>query len=106
MDSAAVTMKTSSRCHWIFGLRTSLTQPGGNYQTEFEAPPAVGLVREADATLEYEIFHAAIAEREAVVQPDATGDGMWVIAVLALGWGRCAHEQLLRHLPLSYLSSR
>src|SRR5215471_3644611 len=43
---------------------------------EFQTPLADGLMGHVDATLEQDLFHVAIAQREAIVEPDPMADDL------------------------------
>src|SRR5215467_14517595 len=58
---------------------------------EFQTPLADGLMGHVDATLEQDLFHVAIAQREAIVEPDPmadnlTGEAVVLVAFRVSGW--------------------
>jgi hypothetical protein len=73
-------------------LWSPTAQVGCKSRAELVAPAADGLVGDEHAPLEHELFHAAIAEGEAVVEAHAVGDDGGRIAVLAVGRGRRLHR--------------
>src|SRR5262249_51351139 len=58
---------------------------------EFQTPLADGLMGHVDATLQQDLFHVAIAQREAIVEPDPmadnlTGEAVVFVAFRVSGW--------------------
>ena len=57
-------------------LGASVLQLIGVVLPKFQTPLADGLMGHVDATLEQEFLHVAVAQREAIIQPDAMANDL------------------------------
>src|SRR5215468_10160064 len=75
---------------------SSVLQLIGVCLSKLEAPLADGLVGHIDAALEQDLLHVAVAQREAIVEPDPMADDLtWKAVVLVtLGVSRRGHAWL------------
>src|SRR5215471_9220629 len=80
----------------IARLRTTATQPIGVILPKLPAPFADGFVGHGDTTFEQEFSHVAIAQGEAIVEPDAMTDNFpgKAVVLVTLGVGRRGHAWL------------
>jgi hypothetical protein len=69
------------------GLRTTATQTIGIILPKLQTLLADGLVGHVDATLEQEFLHVAVAQREAIIQPDSMPDDLAGEAVVLVAFG-------------------
>src|SRR4029450_8875939 len=103
----------------IARLRAPATQPIGVILPKLPAPFADGFVGHGDTTFEQEFLHIAIAQGEAIVEPDAMTDNFTgkAVVLVTLGVGRKGHVWLpilgcngswrgLRRGPLCHASGR
>jgi hypothetical protein len=67
---------------FIPGPRPTATEPIGIILPELPAPLADGLVGDFDAALEQQFLDVAVAEAEAVIEPDPMADDFARIAVI------------------------
>src|SRR5215510_3060058 len=77
---------------FVARLRTPPSQPLGVVLPKLPTPFADGFVGHRDATFEQELFHIAVAQSEAIVEPDSVADDFsWKAVVfltvgVASGW--------------------
>src|SRR5262249_37008319 len=81
---------------FIARLRATTTQPIGVILPKLPAPFADGFVGHRDTALEQEFLHVAIAQGEAIVEPDAMTDDLAgkAVVLVTLGVGRRGHVWL------------
>src|SRR5262245_23543351 len=81
---------------FIARLRATTTQPIGVILPKLPAPFADGFVGHGDTALEQEFLHVAIAQGEAIVEPDAMTDDLAgkAVVLVTLGVGRRGHVWL------------
>src|SRR5215468_11158106 len=66
-------------------LRTSMLQLIGVVLSKLQTPLADGLVGHRDAALEQDFLHIAVAQREAIIEPDAMADDLAGEAMVLIG---------------------
>jgi hypothetical protein len=71
----------------VTGLGASTLQLIGVVLLKLQTPLADGLMDHVDAALEQEFLHVAVAQGEAVVEPDAVTDDFTVKAVVLVAFG-------------------
>jgi hypothetical protein len=76
---------------------------------KFPAPLSDGFIRHTDPPCKQELFHVAVAQAEAVVEPDAMADdlGRETMVCVWVGWCGCVHSSLkivYRHEEKAFLS--
>jgi hypothetical protein len=69
---------------FVPGPRPSVFQPLGVILPKLEAPLTDGFVGNVDATLEQEFLYVAVAQGEAIVEPDAMADDLARKAVVLI----------------------
>src|SRR5262252_9009410 len=81
---------------FIARLRATATQPIGVILPKLPAPLADGFVGHCDAAFEQEFLHVAIAQGEAIGEPDAMTDNFTgkAVVLVTLGVGRRGHVWL------------
>jgi hypothetical protein len=79
--------------------RPAVAQLIGIGLAKLPAPLADRFIRHDDATGEQELFHVAVAQTEAEVQPDAMADDFngktMMLVIIRTGW--CVHEATIAH---------
>src|SRR5919202_2026693 len=68
-------------------LGAAMLQLIGVVLPKFQTPLADGLMRDVDAALAQEFLHVAVAQREAIIQPDAMADDLPGEAVMFVACG-------------------
>lgn len=94
-------MKTSSRCQWS---PPAAPQTVGVGLSELQAPAADGLVGDDHPTLEHQLLHLAVAERETEVQPHAVRDDLDRVAMALVR--HALHDRPLPAAPTRRSSHR
>src|SRR5262249_5712815 len=72
---------------FVAWLGASTLQPIGVILPKLETPLADGLMGHVDAALEQEFLHVAVAQREAIIEPDAIADDLSGKAVVFVAFG-------------------
>jgi len=83
-------------------LRTGLSQAPGTPRTEFEHPPADGLIANNEATLGQEILNIAVAQSEPEIEPDGMPDDIRWKSTASIGNGLHGAKRH-RHSPIDLL---
>jgi hypothetical protein len=76
---------------FVAGLRTPPSQPIGIVLPKLPTPLTDGFMGHRDAALEQQFFHIAVAQGEAIIEPDSmaddlTGEAMVLITFRVSGW--------------------
>src|SRR5262245_8741566 len=69
------------------GLGASTLQLIGVVLPKFQTPLADGFMGDVDAALAQELFHVAIAQREAIIEPDPVANDLAGKAVIFIAFG-------------------
>src|SRR4029450_9840272 len=72
---------------FVTWLGASTLQLIGVVLPKFQTPLANGLVGHVDAALKQDLLHVAVAQREAIIQPDAMADDLAGEAVILVAFG-------------------
>src|SRR5215470_2766925 len=82
-------------------LGPSTLQLIGVVLPKFQTPLADGLVRHIDAALQQELLHVAVAQREAIIEPDAMANDLAKEAVVFVACGGSGWRHVW--LPMEYM---
>src|SRR5262249_32660051 len=69
------------------GLGASMLQLIGIVLPKLQTPLADGLIGHGDGALKQDLLHVAVAQREAIIEPDAMADDLAGVAMVLVAFG-------------------